>query len=50
MAARITMVIHPTPPQNFPLPMAETPPTWPQTHSQTKIHPLTFDQASTSDF
>lgn len=50
MAAHVTIVIHLAPPQNFPPPMAETPPTWPQMHSQAKIHPLTFDQALTNDF
>lgn len=50
MAAHINRVIHLAPTANFPLPMAETPPTQPQTHSQTKIHPLNFDQALTSDF
>ena len=51
MAAHVTIVIHLAPPQNFPPPMAETPPpTWPQKHSQAKIHPLTFDQALTNDF
>lgn len=50
MAAHINRIIYIAPTQNFPLPMAETPPTWSQTHCRTKIHPLNFDQALTSDF